>query len=110
LDSKFFETVKKLENSLKKFYVIRCIQSNRKDKVKKKKLFLFFKCREFFEKNSEELSKDKEWRDWFVLPFLNNPELHPALEPFMNKRWEEMLNISIHNFVSTVMMSIGLKF
>eukprot|EP01080_Neovahlkampfia_damariscottae_P001272 gene1272-11359_t len=95
LDSKFFETVKKLENSLKKFYVIRCIQSNRKDK-----------CREFFEKNSEELSKDKEWRDWFVLPFLNNPELHPALEPFMNKRWEEMLTISIHNFISTVMMSI----
>jgi hypothetical protein len=45
-----------------------------------------------------------------VLPFLNNPELHPALEPFMNKRWEEMLNISIHNFISTVMMSIGLNF
>jgi WD40 repeat protein len=95
LDSKFFDTVKKLENSLKKYYVIRCIQSNRKDK-----------CKEFFEKNSEELSKDREWRDWFVLPFLNNPELHPELEPYMNKRWEEMLSISMHNFISTVIISI----
>lgn len=95
LDSKFFETVKKLENSLKKYYVIRCIQNNRKEK-----------CKEFFERNAEELSKDKEWRDWFVLPFLNNPELHPELEPYMNKRWEEMLSISMHNFISTVIISI----
>lgn len=95
LDSRYFETVKKLENSLKKYYVIRCIQNNRKEK-----------CKEFFERNAEELSKDKEWRDWFVLPFLNNPELHPELEPYMNKRWEEMLYISMHNFISTVIISI----
>jgi hypothetical protein len=100
LDIKFCETVKKLEQSLKKYYVVFCLQNGRRDR-----------CREFFEQFSEDLAKDKEWKDWFgeyreklviillvVVPFVNNPEQIPELEPYFNKRWVEMLSISLHNF------------
>jgi hypothetical protein len=55
LDQGFFETIRKLELSIKKYYVVNCIQSGRIER-----------CREFFEANANELAKDKEWRDWFA--------------------------------------------
>lgn len=54
LDQGFFETIRKLELSIKKYYVVNCIQTGRVDR-----------CREFFDNYANELAKDKEWRDWF---------------------------------------------
>ncbi|KAL0476397.1 WD repeat-containing protein [Acrasis kona] len=95
LDQSFVESIRKLELSIKKYYVVNCIQSGRVDR-----------CREFFDNYANELAKDKEWRDWFVLPFLKYPEVQPELEPYFNKTWAEMLYVSLQNFISTALRSV----
>ncbi|KAL9649053.1 hypothetical protein ABK040_008430 [Willaertia magna] len=146
--SAYFETIKKLEQNLKKFYVINCVQ---KGKLRE--------CREFFEKFSQELIHDAEWKAWFAIPFLmmttqsvnnndnnnrnnennslNNNLLNkentmistinlkqqetskeertnyywientiPELEPYFQKKWSEMLIVSVQNFIATSILSI----
>jgi hypothetical protein len=106
LEQGFFETIRKLELSIKKYYVVNCIQTTKIER-----------CREFFEQNANELAKDKEWRDWFgktvtkhsntiVLPFIKNPELQPELEPYFNKTWAEMLYVSLQNFIATALQNV----
>jgi len=52
--SNLFDIVRKLEQSLKKYYIVHCVQSGKNDK-----------CKEFFEQFADELSRDREWKDWF---------------------------------------------
>jgi hypothetical protein len=46
--------VKKLEENLKKYYIAHCVTNKKKELVK-----------EFFDEYADELSKLKEWREWF---------------------------------------------
>ncbi|EFC50068.1 predicted protein [Naegleria gruberi] len=57
--SSYYETIRKLEQSLKKYYVVNCAQNRR---IKE--------CREFFERFGHELIQEQEWRPWFALPYL----------------------------------------
>jgi WD repeat-containing protein 91 len=50
----FSSTIKKLEVSLKRYYLIYATNSGRYDKVK-----------EFFDLLANDLSKDPDWRPWF---------------------------------------------
>lgn len=54
LDKDFSFTVKKLDISLKRYYVVHCVSSSHMEKME-----------EFFEQCSTELIKDPEWRPWF---------------------------------------------
>lgn len=58
-----FSAVKKLENSLFKFYLIHALTNNRSDKVN-----------EFLTKMTNDLQSQNEWKDWFskILTFLAN--------------------------------------
>lgn len=49
-----FSAVKKLENSLFKFYVIHALTNNRTDKVN-----------EFLTKMTNDLQMQNDWKDWF---------------------------------------------
>jgi len=49
-----FSAVKKLENSLLKFYLIHALTNNRSDKVN-----------EFLTKMTNDLQLQSEWKDWF---------------------------------------------
>jgi len=49
-----FLAVKKLENSLLKFYLIHALTNNRSDKVN-----------EFLTKMTNDLQLQNEWKDWF---------------------------------------------
>lgn len=54
LDKDFSFTVKKLDLSLKRYYVVHCVSTSHADKME-----------EFFEQCSSDLLKDPEWRPWF---------------------------------------------
>lgn len=60
--SSYYETIRKLEQSLKKYYVVHCAQNRR-----------IRECREFFERYGPELIQEQEWRPWFALPYLLAP-------------------------------------
>lgn len=42
-----------------------------------------------------------------ALPFLKNPEQNPELEPYFNKQWVDMLNVSLQNFLSTSILAMN---
>lgn len=50
----WFSAIKKLENSLLKFYLVHAITNNRLDKVN-----------EFLTKMTNDLQMQNEWKDWF---------------------------------------------
>lgn len=56
-----FSAVKKLENSLLKFYLIHALTNNRSDKVN-----------EFLTKMTSDLQMQNEWKDWFSKIILIN--------------------------------------
>ncbi|XP_041476366.1 WD repeat-containing protein 91-like [Lytechinus variegatus] len=89
--------VNKLRISILRLYVVNAIQSNRTDKVT-----------EFFEKLIPEIQSQTEWKEWFVLPYLRNPEQSPSFSLYFSKQWEETLKISLHNFLSIIFQSMPL--
>lgn len=94
LANSVLQTAFSLETRLKKYYLVYCVQNSRTDKIVA-----------FFEENGELFANDPDWKDWFMIPFLKNPDTVPQLEPYFKKTWSEMLQISCFNFISTVFMS-----
>ncbi|KJE96129.1 WD repeat-containing protein 91 [Capsaspora owczarzaki ATCC 30864] len=95
LDHSFFASVRKLEICLQRYYVVHAIQSGKPDKVV-----------EFFDKFSAELLTQPDWRDWFAILFVKNPELTPVFEGFFTRQWLETFTLSLHNFLSTIFQSM----
>ena len=54
LEQSYTPSIRKLETSLLKLYIVNAVQSNKPEKVM-----------EFFEKMTSELQGQAEWRDWF---------------------------------------------
>ena len=42
--------------------------------------------REFFERMTPELHLQNEFRDWFALPFVVNPESHPTFSAYFGRQ------------------------
>ncbi|EGG19410.1 WD40 repeat-containing protein [Cavenderia fasciculata] len=93
----FSATIKKLSDSLKKYYLVSAVNSGKLDKV-----------REFFDIYSSELIKDPEWKHWFALPYLKTPHFDPAFEVYFSKGWSEAFSLSLRNFLSTIFKNIPL--
>ncbi|XP_038071030.1 WD repeat-containing protein 91-like [Patiria miniata] len=89
--------VRKLEVSILRLYIVNASQNNRSDKVS-----------EFFEKMGSEIQNQPEWKEWFALPFLKNPEQSATFELYFSKQWQETLTISLHNFFSIIFQSMPL--
>lgn len=49
-----------------------------------------------------------EWRDWFALPFIKNPELQPMFETYFTRAWLDTFTLSLHNFLSTMFHNLPL--
>jgi len=97
LEKPFTSSVRKLEICLKRYYVINAIQTGRPDKVA-----------EFFDKIASEVQAFPEWRDWFALPFIKNPELQPLFETYFTRAWLDTFTLSLHNFLSTMFHNLPL--
>ncbi|XP_040572431.1 WD repeat-containing protein 91 [Lepeophtheirus salmonis] len=79
----------RLETSLLKLYLVSCVQTRHSDKVK-----------EFFDKMTPEIQGMSEWKEWFALPFIKNPEEVPTFAPFFSRTWQDTLILSLFNFLS----------
>ncbi|KAF7269893.1 hypothetical protein GWI33_017098 [Rhynchophorus ferrugineus] len=91
LESNFTSSVKKLENAVLKLYLINAVTNNKPDKVI-----------DFFLKMTPELQNQSEWKDWFVLPYIKNPEENPTFSLHFTKQWQDMLLVSLHNFLASI--------
>ncbi|XP_066145739.1 WD repeat-containing protein 91 [Euwallacea fornicatus] len=91
LESHFSPSVKKLENAVLKLYVINAVTNNKPDKVI-----------DFFLKLTPELQNQTEWKDWFALPYIKNPEENPTFAFQCTKQWQDSLLVSLHNFLASV--------
>jgi hypothetical protein len=91
LSQTFSSAIKTLETCLYRLYVVHCFQSNRPEKVV-----------EFFDRMAIELQSQQEWKDWFALPYLKNPDQLPSFEMYFTKSWLDTFMISLYNFISVV--------
>nr|XP_026495472.1 WD repeat-containing protein 91 [Vanessa tameamea] len=86
--------VRKIEYSLYKLYLVTASQnagSVRNDKVA-----------EFLSKMLPELQGQSEWRDWFMLPYVQKPEENPSFSLYFTRTWQESVLVSLHNLLATV--------
>ena len=98
LGPEYLVNARRLDISLKRHYLVHCVENMRQEKV-----FQFFDL----------LANDAhavEWRDWWILPFTKNPEIHPVFESFFSKSWFEALQMSLFNFLSSVLHNVQLPF
>lgn len=106
LESRFFirpsepslaAAVRKMRLSLRRFYLIYAVTNQRIDKVT-----------EYFGLYGNELYTDPEWKNWFALPFVKNPEADDVFAPYFQKQWSEIFAQSLHNFLSSVFQNMAL--
>ncbi|KAL9983840.1 hypothetical protein ACROYT_G006080 [Oculina patagonica] len=91
LDYQHNSNVKKLEMCLLRLYIVHAIQNSKNDKVV-----------EFFEKYTAELQTQTEWREWFAVPFIKNPEQNVTFEMYFQRAWQETFFLSLYNFLITL--------
>ena len=66
--------VRKLENSLLKLYAVTCVSSKQPERLK-----------EFFERLAPELQGQAEWKDWFALPWVKEPQENSAFSLYFTR-------------------------
>lgn len=91
LDYQHYTNVKKLEMCLLRLYIIHALQNSKNDKVV-----------EFFEKYTAELQTQTEWREWFAIPFIKNPEQNAAFDMYFQRAWQDTFFLSLYNFLITL--------
>ncbi|XP_024086352.1 WD repeat-containing protein 91 isoform X2 [Cimex lectularius] len=91
LDHEFTPGLRKLEISLHKYYLVNAISSKNPDKVN-----------EFFTKMTPELQGQPEWKEWFMLPYIEKPEEHGAFAVHFTKQWQDTFLVSLHNFLAII--------
>ena len=47
-----------------------------------------------------------EWKEWFAVPFLSNPETNPTFMNYFSRHWQDTLMLSLHNFLAIIFASI----
>ncbi|KAF3428012.1 hypothetical protein QLX08_004714 [Tetragonisca angustula] len=91
LESHFTPAVRKLENAVLKMYLVNAAVNNKQDRIQ-----------EFFTKMTPELQGHSEWKEWFALPFVKNPEDNPAYSVHFSRQWQDTMLVSLHNFLATI--------
>jgi hypothetical protein len=80
----------KIRLNLYRCYLIHAIQSSKMDKIT-----------EFYDRLNRVLQQSNEWtKEWFALPFMNNPEENIIFQVYFSKQWNELFWISLQNFLS----------
>ncbi|KAG8228533.1 hypothetical protein J437_LFUL008990 [Ladona fulva] len=95
LDHHFIAAVKRLENAMLKMYLINAVINGKQDKLT-----------DFFLKMTPEVQNQAEWKDWFMLPFVKNPEENPTFSVHFTRQWQDTLLASLHNFLSIIFQSM----
>ena len=85
------KSIKRLESSVLRLYVVHAIQNNKMERVT-----------EFFEKYASDLQHDDSWKDWFVIPFMKNAEQNKVFAMYFTKFWQESVMLSLYNCLDTI--------
>ncbi|KAJ7561480.1 hypothetical protein O6H91_03G030300 [Diphasiastrum complanatum] len=97
-DLEYQSTVRKLDASLKKYYIVYALQKGRPDRII-----------QFFEHYGDSLLQNGEdWHSWFAIPYVRNPSTDPRFQIYFSKEWLDTLKVSLHNFLCEVFESIRL--
>eukprot|EP01031_Cornospumella_fuschlensis_P025261 gene25262-30505_t len=100
LDAEHFNLCCSLKADLLKFYLVHAVKTKNKDRVN-----------EFFTLYSHEILSEtggsvaSSLRNWFVLPYMDEPEKDNEFSVYFSTRWAELLKITLHNFLSIVLSS-----
>ncbi|XP_076173533.1 WD repeat-containing protein 91 [Ptiloglossa arizonensis] len=97
LESHFTPAVRKLENAVLKMYLVNAAVNNKQDRIQ-----------EFFVKMTPELQGHSEWKEWFALPFVKNPEDNPVYSAHFSRQWQDTMLLSLHNFLATIFQCMPL--
>lgn len=107
LDNKFFSRLtfktftnygslsRKYELFLLRYYLVNAIQTSKTEKAI-----------ELFENYAIKLQSQVEWKEWYCLPFIKNPEDNPTFAMYFNKNWIDTFIISLQNFLNIVFQSV----
>ncbi|WAR21158.1 WDR91-like protein, partial [Mya arenaria] len=85
----YMVSVRKLEVGLLKLYLINAAHSNKQDKIL-----------DFFERMTELLQSQPEFKEWFAFPFVRNPRENPNFALYFSQQWQDTFYLSLHNFLS----------
>ncbi|KAF7996912.1 hypothetical protein HCN44_002558 [Aphidius gifuensis] len=91
LENHFTLSIKKLENAILKMYLVNATVNNKPEKIQ-----------DFFNRLTQELQGQTEWKDWFAYPFIKNPEENSIYSVYFSKQWQDTMIVSLHNFLSTI--------
>ncbi|XP_043488246.1 WD repeat-containing protein 91 [Polistes fuscatus] len=91
LENHFTPAIRKLENAVLKMYLVNAAVNNKLDRIQ-----------EFFSKMAPELQGHSEWKEWFALPFIKNPEDNPIYSVHFSRQWQDTMVVSLHNFLATI--------
>uniref|UniRef100_A0AC35TUR1 LisH domain-containing protein n=1 Tax=Rhabditophanes sp. KR3021 TaxID=114890 RepID=A0AC35TUR1_9BILA len=80
---------KEYENELYRLYLINTIKAKKPQKAI-----------EFFEKNIDFIRNNKEWEDWYALPYISDPQERLCFKKYFLKQFHQTLFVSYHNFLS----------
>ncbi|KAK3782253.1 hypothetical protein RRG08_048710 [Elysia crispata] len=92
---RYAPSIRKLESSILKLYIVNAHQCGRQDKVLA-----------FFEQMGPELQANADFKDWFAFPFIAAPADNPMFSLYFNKQWQDTLQLSLHNFLSVVLQAM----
>lgn len=93
------ETLKKLEDDVRRYYIVHALQKDRPDRVL-----------HFFELYGEYMLRvgGDDWPAWFALPYMKNPSTNANFQVYFSAEWLETLQVSLHNFLCEVFEGIRL--
>lgn len=83
------EIFSKTRFHLYRCYLMHAVQTSKQEKIN-----------EFFDRLGKVLLQKNDWpKEWFTLPFIENPEENPFFRVYFSKQWNEVFWRSVENFL-----------
>lgn len=86
---------RRYELNLMRYYLVNAVRAGRPEKAL-----------EFLENYMVKTHGQPEWKDWFGLPFIRNPDEHPFFSVYFSQAWIDALIVSLKNFLNIVFQSL----
>lgn len=86
---------RRYELNLMRYYLVNAVRAGRPEKAI-----------EFLENYMVKTHGQPEWKDWYGLPFVRNPDEHPFFSVYFSQAWIDALIVSLKNFLNIVFQSL----
>lgn len=86
---------RRYELNLMRYYLVNAVRAGKPEKAF-----------EFFENYLGKVQSQPEWKEWFSLPFVKNPDEHPFFSVYFSQAWIDSLVVSLQNFLSILFQSL----